>query len=162
MSRFEKASHVLWHCQYHIVWTPKCRFRILKNNVGKEVYRQIRILSSQLHIEIVELNVQLDHVHLLVKIPPKLSVSEVMGHLKGRTTIRLFNKFPYLRKQKLWGNHFWAKGYCVDTVGVNAEMIQKYVKYQGSHTRQKAPRCTEEINNRISGQCSFRLTNPHF
>ncbi|WP_139823988.1 IS200/IS605 family transposase, partial [Lonsdalea iberica] len=87
MSRFEKASHVLWHCQHHIVWTPKCRFRILKNNVGKEVYRQIRILSQQLHIEIVELNVQLDHVHLLVKIPPKLSVSEVMGHLKGRTAI---------------------------------------------------------------------------
>lgn len=57
MSRFEKASHVLWHCQYHIVWTPRCRFRILKNNVGKEVYRQIRILNEQRHIEIVELNV---------------------------------------------------------------------------------------------------------
>lgn len=137
MSRFEKASHVLWHCQYHIVWTPKCRFRILKNNVGKEVYRQIRILSEQLHIEIVELNVQLDHVHLLIKIPPKLSVSEVMGHLKGRTAIRLFNKFPYLRKHKLWGNHFWAKGYCVDTVGVNAEMIRKYVKYQEKHEQEE-------------------------
>ena len=101
MSRFQRASHVLWHCQYHIVWTPKCRFRILKGNVGKEVYRQI--------------------------------VSEVMGHLKGRTAIRLFSKFPYLCKHKLWGNHFWAKGYCVDTVGVNAEMIRKYVKYQEKH-----------------------------
>jgi len=137
MSRFEKASHVLWHCQYHIVRTPKCRFRILKNNVGKEVYRQIRILSSQLHIEIVELNVQLDHVHLLVKIPPKLSVSEVMGHLKGRTAIRLFSKFLYLRKHKLWGNQFWAKGYCVDTVGVNAEMIRKYVKYPEKHEQKE-------------------------
>ncbi|WP_316675474.1 IS200/IS605 family transposase [uncultured Tolumonas sp.] len=133
MSRFEKASHVIWHCQYHIIWTPKCRFRILKDNVGKEVYRQIRILCDQLKIQIVELNVQIDHVHLLVKIPPRLSVSEVMGHLKGRTAIRLFNKFPYLRKHKLWGNHFWAKGYCVDTVGVNAEMIKKYVKYQEKH-----------------------------
>lgn len=133
MSRFQRASHVLWHCQYHIVWTPKCRFRILKGNVGKEVYRQIWILSEQLKIQIIELNVQLDHVHLLVKIPPKLSVSEVMGHLKGRTAIRLFSKFPYLRKHKLWGNHFWAKGYCVDTVGVNAEMIRNYVKYQEKH-----------------------------
>jgi putative transposase len=97
------------------------------------VYRQIWILSEQLKIQIIELNVQLDHVHLLVKIPPKLSVSEVMGHLKGRTAIRLFSKFPYLRKHKLWGNHFWAKGYCVDTVGVNAEMIRKYVKYQEKH-----------------------------
>jgi putative transposase len=133
MSRFQRASHVVWHCQYHIVWTPKCRFRILKGNVGKEVYRQIWILSEQLKIQIVELNVQIDHVHLLVKIPPKLSVSEVMGHLKGRTAIRLFSKFPYLRKHKLWGNHFWAKSYCVDTVGVNSEMIRKYVKYQEKH-----------------------------
>ncbi|CDH34333.1 IS200/IS605 family transposase [Xenorhabdus bovienii] len=133
MSRFKKASHVLWCCQYHIVWTPKYRFRILKNNVGKEVYKQIRISSEQLGIEIVDLNVQIDHVHLLVKIPPKLSVSQVLGHLKGRTAIRLFNKFPYLRKKKLWGNHFWARGYCVDTVGINEEMIRKYVKYQEKH-----------------------------
>ncbi|NHB98585.1 IS200/IS605 family transposase [Photorhabdus stackebrandtii] len=133
MSRFKKASHVLWCCQYHIVWTPKYRFRILKNNVGKEVYKQIRISSEQLGIEIVELNVQIDHVHLLVKIRPKLSVSQVPGHLKGRTAIRLFNKFPYLRKKKLWGNHFWARGYGVDTVGINEEMIRKYVKYQEKH-----------------------------
>lgn len=133
MSRFQIVSHLLWHCQYHIVWSPKCRFRILKGNIGKEVQRQIWILSQQLKIQIVELNVQLDHVHLLVKIPPKLSVSEVIGHLKGRTAIRLFSKFPYLRKYKLWGNHFWTKGYCVGTVGVNAEMIRKYVKYQEKH-----------------------------
>ncbi|CDH07254.1 transposase (fragment) [Xenorhabdus bovienii str. oregonense] len=81
----------------------------------------------------MELNVQLDHVHFLVKIPPKLSVSQVLGHLKGRTTIRLFNKFSYLRKKKLWGNHFWSRGYYVDTVGINEEMIRKYVKYQKKH-----------------------------
>ena len=133
MSRFTKSSHVIWHCQYHLIWTPKCRYRILKGNVGKEVYVQLRILCEQLKVEVVELNVQIDHVHLLVKIPPKLSVSDVMGHLKGRIAIRLFNKFPYLRKHKLWGNHFWARGYCVDTVGVNAEMIRKYVKYQEKH-----------------------------
>ncbi|NDJ55825.1 IS200/IS605 family transposase [Enterobacteriaceae bacterium 4M9] len=119
MSRFQKASHVLWCCQYHIVWTPKYRFRILRNNVGREVYKQIRILSEQPGIEVVELNVQVDHVHL--------------GHLKGRTALLLFSKFPYLRKNKLWGNHFWALGYCVDTVGVNEEMIRKYVKYQEKH-----------------------------
>lgn len=68
------------------------------------------------------------------KIPPKLSVSDLMGHLKGRTAIRLFNKFPYLRKQhKLWGNHFSARGYCA--VGVNAEMVRKYVKYQEKQVR---------------------------
>lgn len=133
MSRLQKASHVLWCCQYHIVWTPKYRFRILRNNVGKEVYKQIRISSEQPGIEVVELNVQIDHVHLLVKVPPRLSISHMIGHLKGKTALRLFSKFPYLRKSKLWGNHFWARGYCVDTVGINEEMIRRYVKYQEKH-----------------------------
>ena len=66
----------------------------------------------------------------MVKVPPKLSISEWMGVLKGRTAIRLFNEFPTLRKKPCWGNHFWAKGYCVDTVELNSEMIQKYVRYQ--------------------------------
>lgn len=81
----------------------------------------------------VKLNVQLDHVHLLVKVPPRLSISHVIGHLKGKTALRLFSKFPYLRKNKLWGDHFWARGYCVDTVGINEEMIRKYVKCQEKH-----------------------------
>jgi len=79
---------------------------------------------------VVELNVVSDHVHLLVKIPPKVSVSDFVGQVKGRSAIRVFKKFPNLKKKPYWGNHFWAQGYCVDTVGVNAEMIQKYVKYQ--------------------------------
>ena len=86
------------------------------------------IFSQQLGCEVVELNVQADHVHLLVKVPPKLS--GLMGILKGRTAIRLFSVFPFLKKRLYWGNHFWAKGYCVDTVGLNGEMIQKYVRFQ--------------------------------
>ena len=77
----------------------------------------------------MELNVQPDHVHLLVRVPPKVSISRLMGVVKGRTALRLFTRFPYLRKRPYWGNHFWAKGYCVDTVGVDAEIIRKYVKY---------------------------------
>ena len=73
---------------------------------------------------------QIDHVHLLVRVPPKVSVSELMGVLKGRTAIRIFNVFPGMRKKPYWGNHFWAKGYCVDTVGLDSEMIRKYVKFQ--------------------------------
>ena len=88
------------------------------------------IFCQQLECEIVEMNVQVDHVHLLVKVPPKLSISQLMGVLKGRTAIRLFTEFPSLRKKPYWGNHFWAKGYCVDTVGLNSEMIQKYVRFQ--------------------------------
>ncbi len=130
MSRFIKASHSVWHCQYHIIWTPKYRYRILKGEVGKEVDKCIRMYCDQLGCIVVELNVVSDHVHLLVKIPPKHSISKFMGVVKGRTAIRVFMKFPNLKKKPYWGNHFWAQGYCVDTVGVNAEMIQKYVKYQ--------------------------------
>nr|SPS06003.1 transposase [Candidatus Nitrotoga fabula] len=130
MSRFARASHVIWHCQYHLVWVPKYRFRILQGPVGREVYKCVMIFSQQLGCEVVELNVQADHVHLLVKVPPKLSVSGLMGILKGRTAIRLFSVFPFLKKRPYWSNHFWAKGYCVDTVGLNGEMIQKYVRFQ--------------------------------
>ena len=130
MSRFEKLSHVLWHCQYHIVWVPKYRYRVLTGEVGFEVMKTVRVFAERLGCEIVELNVQADHVHLLVKVPPKISISRLSGSVKGKTAIQVFRQFPYLKKKPYWGNHFWAKGYCVDTVGVDAEMIRQYVKYQ--------------------------------
>ena len=130
MSRFSKLSHVLWHCQYHIVWVPKYRYRVLTGEVGFEVMKTVRVFAERLGCEIVELNVQADHVHLLVKVPPKISISRLLGSVKGKTAIQVFRQFPYLKKKPYWGNHFWAKGYCVDTVGVDAEMIRQYVKYQ--------------------------------
>ncbi len=80
--------------------------------------------------ELVELNVQADHVHLLLKVPPKVSIPKLMGTLKGKTALQVFRQFTYLKEKLYWGNHFRAKGYCVDTVGVDAEMIRQYVKYQ--------------------------------
>ncbi|KKF37161.1 IS200/IS605 family transposase [Erwinia tracheiphila] len=145
MSRFQKASHVHWCCQYHIVWTPRYRFRILRNNVGKEVCKPIRISGEQSGIEVVELNVQTDHVHLRVKVPPRLSISHVTGDLKGKTALRLFSKFPCLRKNKQWGNDFWARSYCVDTVGINEEMIIKYVKYQEKHEVEESQLPLKEV-----------------
>ena len=130
MSRFKKLSHVIWHCQFHIVWVPKYRYRVLNGKVGEEVRKNIIIQSERLSCEIVELSVQNDHVHLLIKVPPKIAISKLMGVLKGKTAIRVFNKFPELKKRPYWGNHFWAEGYCVDTVGLDSEMIKKYVKYQ--------------------------------
>jgi len=128
MSRFRKLSHAIWHCEYHFVWVPKYRYRILSDLVGQEVERCIRAFAERLGAEIVELNVQEDHVHLLALAPPKVSISEFMGTLKGRTAIRVFNKFRHLKHRPYWGNHFWARGYCVDTVGLDAEKIRKYVK----------------------------------
>ena len=93
--------------------------------MARAVYGSVMIFCEQQSCEVVELNVQEDHVHLLFKIPPKVSVSKLVGVLKGRSAIRLFNNYPHLRKQPFWGNHFWSKGYCVDTVGVDAEMVRK-------------------------------------
>ena len=130
MSRFEKLSQTLWHCQYHIVWVPKYRYRVLRDKIAQEISSCIRSFSEQKATEIVELNIQYDHVHLLVFVPPKLSISDYVGTIKGRTAIRVLNKFKHLKKKPYWGNHLWARGYCVDTVGLDAEMIRKYVKYQ--------------------------------
>ncbi len=130
MSRFRKLSQTLWHCQYHIVFVPKYRLRILTGDVAREVNNCIRAFVEQQKAELVELNIQIDHVHLLTMVPPKVSISNFVGTIKGRTAIRVFNKFRHLKYKPYWGNKFWARGYCVDTVGLDEEKIRKYVKYQ--------------------------------
>ena len=135
MSRFRKLSQTLWHCQYHIVWVPKYRYRILSGKIGHEVENCIRAFSEQQGCEVIELNVQIDHVHLLVMVPPKVSISGFVGTVKGRSAIRVLNRFRELKCKPYWGNHFWARGYCVDTVGLDAEMVKKYVKYQETRER---------------------------
>jgi len=140
MSRFRKLSQSIWHCQYHIVFTPKYRYRILTGEIGYETGRCIKAFSEQLKCQIVEMNIQADHVHLLVMIPPKVAISEFVGVVKGRTAIRIFQKYPNLKKKLYWGNHFWSKGYCVDTVGLDSEMIRRYVKYQEKGEREHEQR----------------------
>ena len=130
MSRFRKLAHSIWYCQYHVVWVPKYRFRILTGAVKEVAETAIHAICGYAGCEVVELNVQADHVHLLVMIPPKVAISQLMGRVKGQTSMKLFNRFRYLKKKPYWGNHFWAKGYCVDTVGLDADMIRKYVRYQ--------------------------------
>ena len=136
MSRFRKLSHSIWHCQYHIVWVPKYRYRILTGAVKEACEVGIHAISGFAGCEVVELNVQPDHVHLVIMVPPKVSISQFLGRLKGQTSMKLFNQFRYLKQKPYWGNHFWAKGYCVDTVGLDADMIRKYVRYQEKQERQ--------------------------
>ena len=130
MSRFKRLSHVIWCCEYHIVWVPKYRYRILQGEVKREIKKTLQVYCGRMGCEITELNIQADHVHLLVKMPPKQSISKLLGVLKGKTAIQVFRQFPNLKKKPYWGNHFWARGYCVDTVGLNQEMIRKYVTFQ--------------------------------
>ena len=135
MSRFRKLSHAIWHCQYHLVWVPKYRYRILTGRVSEEVGRCIRAFTERQGGEVIELNVQLDHVHLLTMVPPKVSISNFVGTVKGRTAIRVFNKFRELKRRPYWGNRFWARGYCVDTVGLDEAKIRAYVVYQENKER---------------------------
>ena len=137
MSRFKKLSHSIWYCTYHIVWTPKYRYRILNGKIKELIEQSIHQFTEEQGGEIEELNIQNDHVHLLVRIPPKLSVSNFVGKIKGNSAIRVFQKYKDLKQQIYWGNHFWSRGYCVDTVGLDEEMIKKYVKYQEQKEDQK-------------------------
>ena len=137
MSKYKRQSHVVYKCDYHIVWVPKYRLRILTGEVGKLVDQDIRKLSEWLGCEVMELNVQADHVHVVVSIPPKVSVSTYMGTIKGKIAIKVFKSYPKLKKKPYRGNHFWARGYFVNTVGVNEEMIKKYVKYQEEEERKE-------------------------
>lgn len=136
MSRFRKLSHSIWHCQHHIVWVPKYRYRILVGTVREAAEGVIQAICGYAGCEVVELNVQRDHFHFVLMIPPKVSVSELMGRLKGQTSMRMFNQFQQLRKKPYWGNHFLAKGYFVDTVGLDADVIRKCVRYQEEKEKQ--------------------------
>jgi len=129
-SRFKKLSHSLYECKYHIVFCPKYRFRIFGGEIGEYTKQQIYILCQQKELmEVLELNVQDDHIHLVISIPPKYSVSSIMGFLKGKLSIRLFQKYEHLGK-RYWGRHLWSRGYCVSTVGLDEDKIRKYVKWQ--------------------------------
>jgi len=143
MSRFRKLSHTIWHCQYRIVWVPKYRYRILTGRVSEAVSRCIRAFSEQQKAEVVELNVQVDHVHLLVMVPPKVSIPSFVGTLKGRTAIRVFNQFRELKRKPYWGNRFWARGYCVDTAGLDEAKIRAYVRDQEKREQQAEQRGLE-------------------
>lgn len=106
MSRFSKLSHVIWHFQYHLVWVPKYRYRVLEGKVALELGKSLRMYGERLGCELVELNIQPDHVHLLIKVSPKVSMSQLMGTLKGKTALQVFRQFSYLKEKPYWGNHF--------------------------------------------------------
>ena len=130
VGKYKKLSHVVYKCDYHIVWTPKYRFRVLFGEVKVLVENDIRMLCEWKGVEAIELNVQIDHVHIVCSIPPKVSVSELLGTLKDKLAIKLFKTYPKLKQKPYWGNHFWSRGYFVRTVGVDEEIIRRYVKYQ--------------------------------
>ena len=134
--RFKKLSHTIYECKYHIAICPKYRFRTFKDEIAEYTKQQIYILCHQKElVAIMELNVREDHIHLVMSIPPKYAVSAVMGFLKGKLSLRLFERYERLGK-RYWGRHLWARGYCVSTVGLNEQQIREYVKWQENREKE--------------------------
>ena len=130
-------SHTKWNCIYHIVFIPKYRRKVMYGQFREDIRGIIRQLCEYKHVEILEGSVSSDHVHLCIKIPPKMSVSYFMGYLKGKSALMVFDKHPKYKK-KGQGRHFWATGYYVDTVGRNEEQIKRYIKEQQETDQQES------------------------
>ena len=134
--QFKRLAHSVYECKYHIVFCPKYRHRVLRDEVAEYIKQQIyRLCQQKDRVEVLELNVQLDQVHLVVSIPPKYAVSSFMGYLKGKLAIRLFNRYDKLGR-RYWGRHLWSRDYCVSTVGLDEDKIRKYVKWQEKKEKQ--------------------------
>lgn len=129
-------SHTKWNCQYHIVFIPKYRRRAMYGKVRGDIREILRTLCGYKKVEITEGAVCADHVHLCVSIPPKLSVSDFMGYLKGKSALMIFDKHPDMGSK--FNRHFWARGYYVATVGnVNEETIMNYIREQQAEDRKE-------------------------
>jgi len=122
-------AHTTWNCKYHIVFAPKYRRRIIYGKIKAEIGKILRELCTRKGVEIIEAEACVDHIHMLVSIPPKMSVSEFMGYLKGKSSLMIFDRFAHL-KYRYRNREFWCRGYYVDTVGRNKKAIAEYIRNQ--------------------------------
>jgi putative transposase len=128
MERYESLQHTKWECKYHLVWIPKCRKQVLYGQLRRDLGSILRKLALQKESEVVEGKLKVDHVHMVVSIPPKYSVSQVVGYMKGKSAIWVARTTG--RNRNFVGQNFWARGYCVSTIGLNEEAIREYVRSQ--------------------------------
>jgi putative transposase len=125
----DSLAHTVWECKYHIVWVPKRRRKVIFGQLRREIGTIIRRLCKYKGIEMMEGNTGIDHIHILVSIPPKYSVATIAGYLKGKSAMIVFEKYSNLRKN-FKGHNFWARGYYVSTVGLDEAKVRKYIKEQ--------------------------------
>jgi putative transposase len=125
----QSLSHTRWECKYHVVWIPKYRRKTLYGQLRKYLGEVMRKLAIQRESMIIEGHLMTDHIHMLISIPPKYSVSQVIGYMKGKSAIHIARAYIGQRKN-FTGQHFWARGYYVSTVGLDEEMVRAYIKKQ--------------------------------
>ena len=129
MREWQSLSHVRWYCRYHVVFAPKYRKKAIFGELRKQIGGILRQLCEQEGVELVEGHALADHVHLCLSIPPKFSVANTIGFLKGKSAIRIHREFLG-RERNFTGFHFWARGYCVSTVGIDESTVREYIRNQ--------------------------------
>lgn len=134
MTDSQSLAHTKWECKYHVVWIPKYRKKKLFGELRKELGPVLRELARHKECEILEGKLMVDHIHMLIAIPPKYAVSQVIGYLKGKSAIHIARNYGGRRKN-FTGEHFWARGYYVSTVGVDEVAIRRYIQQQDDEDR---------------------------
>ena len=144
-------AHTKWECKYHLVFAPKYRRQIIYGKIKADVAQILSTLCKREGIEIIEAECCKDHIHMLVRIPPKYSVSEIMGYLKGKSSLMIFERHANL-KYKYGNRHFWCRGYYVDTVGKNTKKIQEYIANQLKEDREMDQMTLNEYIDPFTGE----------
>lgn len=144
-------SHTKWNCSYYIVFAPKYRRKVIYGKLRGEIGKYLRRLCEYKGVEIIEANACVDHIHMLVKIPPKISVSSFMRYLNGKSSLMIFDNHANL-KYKYGNRHFWAEGYYVSTVGLNKATIKKYIQEQEIEDRMKDSKSLKEYIDPFTGK----------
>ena len=134
MPDYKSLNHSTWECKYHIVWIPKYRRKKLYESIRKDIAQEIKRLAECRECKVLEGHMMIDHIHMLIEIPPKYSVAQVMGYIKGKSAIYIARRYGE-REKYFSGQNFWARGYFVSTVGRNEEMIRKYIQNQEAEDR---------------------------
>ena len=151
MTDENSLSHTSWNCKYHIVFIPKYRRKAIYGKIRQDIGQILRQLCTYKGVEIIEAHACIDHVHMLVSIPPKLSVSSFMGYLKGKSSLMIFDRHANL-KYKNGNRHFWARGYYVSTVGLNKATIQKYIREQENEDKMSDNMTVKEYEDPFKGR----------
>ena len=137
MKEWQSLAHVRWECKYHIVFVPKYRKKVLYGRTRRQVGQILRQLCRQKGVEILEGHAMPDHIHLVLRIPPKFSVALVVGYLKGKSAIQIHREALGVKKG-FTGKHFWSRGYCVSTVGLDEATVRAYVRNQEALDKQES------------------------
>lgn len=155
MKEIKSSAHSRWRCEYHIVFAPKFRRKIVYGKLKADIGVILRKLCEQKGVEIIEAEACADHIHMLISVPPHISIAQFMGYLKGKSTLMIFDRHSNL-KYKYGSRHFWARGYYVDTVGRNKKAIQEYIRHQMTEDEMLDQMTLKEYRDPFTGSKNMR------